>query len=51
MHIELMISRDGIRWDRPFRELPFIDSRRQAFSNGGIFTNSTPIILDDEIRF
>lgn len=51
MHIELMISRDGIRWDRPFRDVPFIDSRSQAFSNGGIFTSSTPVILDDEIRF
>ena len=51
MHIELMISRDGIRWDRPFRDVPFIDSQQQAFSNGGIFTNSTPVVLDDEIRF
>lgn len=51
MHIELMTSRDGFRWERPFREQPFIASREQAFSNGGIFTNSTPVILDDEIRF
>jgi len=51
MHIELMTSRDGIRWDRNFRDEPFIDSKEQAFSNGGIFTNSTPVILDDEIRF
>ncbi len=51
MHIELMTSRDGIRWDRPFRAEPFIDNAKQAFSNGGIFTNSTPVFLDDEIRF
>lgn len=51
MHIELMLSRDGIRWDRPFRETPFIDGQTQTFSNGGIFTNSTPVILDDAIRF
>jgi hypothetical protein len=51
MHVELMISRDGLHWDRPFRDVPFIDSQRQAFSNGGIFTNSTPVVLDDEIRF
>ena len=51
MHIELMTSRDGLRWDRPFRKTPFIDGQQQAFSNGGIFTNSTPIFLADEIRF
>lgn len=51
MHIELMTSRDGIHWDRPFRAEPFIDNSRQEFSNGGIFTNSTPVFLEDEIRF
>jgi hypothetical protein len=51
MHIELMTSRDGLRWERPFREQPFIVNREQAFSNGGIFTCSTPIHLEEEIRF
>jgi hypothetical protein len=51
MHIELMISRDGLRRERPFRREPFIASEDQAFSNGGIFTNSTPVFLEDEIRF
>lgn len=51
MHIELMISRDGLQWERPFRDVPFIASGEQAFSNGGIFTNSTPVVLDDSIRF
>lgn len=51
MHIELMISRDGIHWKRPFRTEPFIDNSQQNFSNGGIFTNSTPVCLDREIRF
>ncbi|MEZ6128876.1 MAG: prolyl oligopeptidase family serine peptidase [Planctomycetaceae bacterium] len=51
MHIELMISRDGEHWERPFRDTPFIASTEQDFSNGGIFTNSTPVILNDEIRF
>jgi hypothetical protein len=51
MHIELMTSRDGLRWERPFRATPFIDGSAQAFSNGGIFTNTTPVFLDDEIRF
>ncbi|MCH9726657.1 MAG: prolyl oligopeptidase family serine peptidase [Planctomycetes bacterium] len=51
MHIELMISRDGLHWDRPFRDQRFIASSEQDFSNGGIFTNSTPVFLEDEIRF
>ena len=51
MHVELMVSRDGIQWHRPFRDQPFFPAGEQAFSNGGIFTNSTPVILDDEIRF
>lgn len=51
MHIELMISRDGIHWDRPFRTQKFIAGNEQSFSNGGIFTNSTPVFHDDEIRF
>ena len=51
MHIELMISRDGLRWERPFRDQHFIAGGDQPFSNGGIFTNATPVILDDAIRF
>ncbi|HVX62655.1 MAG TPA: hypothetical protein VHC19_18695, partial [Pirellulales bacterium] len=51
MHVELMVSRDGLRWERPFRDQPFFPSGQQAFSSGGIFTNSTPVILKDEIRF
>jgi hypothetical protein len=51
MHVELMISRDGLRWERPFRSQPFFPSETQPFSSGGVFTNSTPVVLDDEIRF
>lgn len=51
MHIELMTSRDGIQWDRPFRDVPFIDGAEQDFSNGGIFTNTTPVVLEKQIRF
>ncbi|WP_417379138.1 hypothetical protein [Gimesia sp.] len=49
MHIELMISRDGIHWNRPCRELSFIP--QQPFSSGGIFTNATPVFLQDSIQF
>lgn len=50
--IELMVSRDGLTWQRPFRD-QFVLSRGPAgrFDSGSIFTNSTPVVLDDEIRF
>jgi hypothetical protein len=50
--IELAISRDGIHWQRPFRQ-PYFLARNEAgrFDSGSIFTNSTPIVLDYEIRF
>lgn len=53
MDVELAISRDGIHWQRPFRSPFFLakSSVPDAFDSGSIFTNSTPIILDDEIRF
>ena len=50
--IELMLSHDGLRWQRPFQK-PFFISREKgnAFDSGSIFTNSTPVVLQDEIRF
>jgi hypothetical protein len=50
--IELMTSRDGYTWERNFRDLPFL-GRSQAglFDSRSLFTNSTPVVLDDEIRF
>lgn len=50
--IELMVSPDGLAWERPFRD-QFVLARGPAgnFDSGSIFTNSTPIVLDDEIRF
>jgi hypothetical protein len=52
MEIELMTSRDGLRWERPFRGqrlLPYVGEA--DFASGSVFTNSTPVVLDDEIRF
>ena len=50
--IELMLSRDGLDWKRPFRERFFLPrSDGSGFDSGSIFTNSTPVILEDEIRF
>lgn len=50
--IELMISRDGLNWQRPFRDAFFLPrAGGKTFESGSIFTNSTPIVLEDEIRF
>jgi hypothetical protein len=51
--VELMTSRDGLRWERNFRDEWFIPRNKQAgaFDSGSVFTNATPVILDDEIRF
>jgi hypothetical protein len=50
---ELAISRDGLDWKRPFRGnyfLPVTGSRKE-FDAGCLWTNSSPVFLDDEIRF
>ncbi|MGI9457906.1 MAG: hypothetical protein ACR2NU_15180 [Aeoliella sp.] len=50
--IELALSRDGLDWQRPFRDDYFLArGKDNAFDSGSIFTNATPVILEDEIRF
>lgn len=50
--VELMVSRDGYDWDRPFRNDWFIPRGQPGqFDSGSLFTNATPIVLPDEIRF
>jgi hypothetical protein len=50
--IELITSRDSFVWERPFRkELFLARSKPGLFDSRSIFTNSTPIVHDDEIRF
>lgn len=52
MYAELMTSRDGSRWEREFRDRPFIaNGPAGEFDGGCILSNNTPIVLDDEIRF
>ena len=50
--IELGVSQDGLRWERPFRK-PFVLARSEGrqFDSGSILTCSTPVILENEIRF
>jgi len=50
--IELIVSRDGLDWKRPFRDELFLTrSKPGLFDSRTILTNATPVILDDEIRF
>lgn len=51
MDIELMVSRDGLEWERPFRERRFISrSPGEQFDSGTIVTNSNMIMHGDEMR-
>ncbi|MDZ4688745.1 MAG: hypothetical protein SH850_27035 [Planctomycetaceae bacterium] len=50
--IELAVSRDGLAWSRPFRDTPFLPTGASGtFDAGRIWSNATPVVLDDEIRF
>lgn len=57
MDCELAISRDGLRWQRPFRQSFFLprsvgnQSGGNQFDSGSILTNGTPVVLADELRF
>ena len=52
MDCELAISRDGTRWQRPFRQPFFLPrSSGHQFDSGSILTNGTPVVLADEFRF
>ncbi len=50
--IELMTSRDGVAWERPFRKEFFLArSKPGLFDSRTLLSNSTPIVHGDEIRF
>lgn len=50
--IELGLSRDGLRWDRPFRKTYFLPrSPGRGFDSGALLTCATPVVLEDEVRF
>ncbi len=51
--IELGFSRDGINFQRPFRDTLFLarSTDPKAFDAGCILTNASPVILEEEIRF
>jgi hypothetical protein len=50
--IELAISRDGFAWSRPFRDTMFLPvGAADQFDTARLWSNATPVVLDDEIRF
>jgi len=50
--IELAVSRNGLDWQRPFREAPFLPTAPgDQFDSGRIWSNATPIILAEQVRF
>jgi hypothetical protein len=52
MDIELMVSRDGFEWERPFRKTLFLPrSPGQEFDSGTLLTNCNMIVHGDEMRF
>jgi hypothetical protein len=52
MDVELAVSRDGVRFDRPFRSAFWLPKRQgNHFDSGTVVTNASPVVLDDEIRF
>lgn len=51
--IELATSRDGLRWERLYRDELFLphNPANDVFDGRAVLTNSSPVFLDDEIRF
>ena len=52
MDIELMTSRDGFEWERPFRDTLFLPrSAGEKFDSGTIVSNGNMIVDGQEMRF
>lgn len=53
MDIELVVSADGLQFQRPFRDEMFIplgQGGERDWDGGSIFSNATPILLEEELR-
>lgn len=53
MPSELATSRDGVHWNRPYGDHMFlpVTGDGKSFDAGCLWTNGTPIVLENEIRF
>jgi hypothetical protein len=53
MPIELALSHDGYHWERPFRKQFFLPplQDKTKFDASLIWSNATPVYLEDEFRF
>ncbi len=52
MDIELMTSRDGLRWNRPYRGISFLNRGEPgSFDAATLLTNGNPVLVGDEMRF
>ena len=52
MEIELMSSRDGIEWNRPYAGIHFLErGTAAAFDAATLLTNGTPLSVGDEMWF
>jgi hypothetical protein len=50
--VELATSRDGIHWERPFRDTMFLTrGKGDQFDSKSLFLNPNPALLADEFRF
>jgi hypothetical protein len=50
--IEFAVSRDGLKWERPFRKSFWLArSAGNAFDSGSLFVCPQPVIVGDEMRF
>ncbi|MGZ4972697.1 MAG: hypothetical protein ACXWIU_01475 [Limisphaerales bacterium] len=50
--IELAMSRDGYKWERPFRKLFWLQrTGGNKFDSGSLFVCAQPVTLGDETRF
>ena len=50
--IELAVSADGQKWERPYRDQLFLPrSKKGLFDSQSIWSSTPPVVLDDEIRF
>lgn len=50
--IEFAVSRDGLKWQRPFRQAFWLSrTNGNSFDSGSLFVSPQPIVVGDEVHF